>query len=160
MKNYVQNGETIVVPAPSDTVSGAFVVVGALRGVAVTDALSGADCPIVTEGVFTLPKATGAISVGDKLYWDSGAGKLTKTSAGNVLVGVCVTAALSGDANVAAYISLEMAAAETGTIGAAVADVATADGSDAGTTQTLANALKVKVNAILASLRTAGVIAP
>lgn len=44
--------------------------------------------------------------------------------------------------------------------GDAVANVSTADGSDAATTQALANALKAKVNALLAELRQAGVIAP
>lgn len=43
--------------------------------------------------------------------------------------------------------------------GAAVADIATADGSDAATTQALANATKAKVNALLAALRAAGIIA-
>lgn len=43
---------------------------------------------------------------------------------------------------------------------AAVADVATADGSDAATTQALANALKAKLNDLLAKLRTAGVVTP
>lgn len=43
---------------------------------------------------------------------------------------------------------------------AAVADVATADGTDAGTTQTLANALKAKMNDLLTKLRTAGLLAP
>ena len=37
--------------------------------------------------------------------------------------------------------------------GAACADVSTADGSDAATTQALANALKTKLNALLAILR-------
>lgn len=42
---------------------------------------------------------------------------------------------------------------------AVVAAEATADGSDAATTQALANALKVKVNAILTSLKAAGLMA-
>ncbi len=42
----------------------------------------------------------------------------------------------------------------------AVADVATADGSDPATTQALANALKVKINDLLAKLRTAGIVTP
>lgn len=41
----------------------------------------------------------------------------------------------------------------------AIADIATANGSDAATTQALANATKATVNTILAALRTAGVIA-
>lgn len=43
--------------------------------------------------------------------------------------------------------------------GAAVAALATADGSDAGTTQTLANATKAKLNAVIAALQTAGLLA-
>lgn len=43
---------------------------------------------------------------------------------------------------------------------AAVADIATADGSDAATTQALANANKAKINDLLAKLRTAGVLTP
>jgi len=39
-----------------------------------------------------------------------------------------------------------------------VAACATADGSDAGTTQTLANALKVSVNAILTALKEHGLM--
>jgi hypothetical protein len=39
-----------------------------------------------------------------------------------------------------------------------VAAVATADGSDADTTQALANALKVTVNAILTALKTSGIM--
>jgi hypothetical protein len=42
---------------------------------------------------------------------------------------------------------------------AAVTDITTADGSDAATTQALANATKAKVNALLASLRAAGILA-
>lgn len=40
-----------------------------------------------------------------------------------------------------------------------IGDVTTANGSDAATTQALANALKTKLNAVLAALREAGVIA-
>lgn len=50
--------------------------------------------------------------------------------------------------------------AATLTPAAAVADIATADGSDPATTQALANATKAKVNALLASLRAGGFLAP
>ena len=39
-----------------------------------------------------------------------------------------------------------------------VTNVTTPDGSDAGTTQTLANANKAKINQILAALRSAGLL--
>lgn len=45
-----------------------------------------------------------------------------------------------------------------GAQGSAIADIATADGSDAATTQALANATKAKVNVILAALRAHGLI--
>jgi hypothetical protein len=43
--------------------------------------------------------------------------------------------------------------------GAAVTALATADGSDAGTTQALANATKAKLNAVIAALQTSGHLA-
>ena len=43
---------------------------------------------------------------------------------------------------------------------AAEADISTADATDLPTAQALANATKVKVNALLAKLRTLGLIAP
>jgi hypothetical protein len=42
---------------------------------------------------------------------------------------------------------------------AAVADIATADATDAASAVTLANATKAKVNALLAALRAAGLLA-
>lgn len=56
--------------------------------------------------------------------------------------------------------STELATLEAAIPTAAVADEATADGSDAASTQALANALKAKVNDLLAKLRTAGIITP
>lgn len=54
----------------------------------------------------------------------------------------------------------EGALRESGKASAAVADIATADGTDAATTQALANATKAKVNALLAAMRTAGILTP
>lgn len=100
MKNFVQSGETAIVAAPSGGVtSGDFIMVGALFGVCQTTELVGDDVAIVREGVFVLPKATGAAwVVGDPLYWDSSAKKFTKVATGNVPVGIAWVAAASGDA--------------------------------------------------------------
>ena len=46
-----------------------------------------------------MPKATGAVSQGAKLYWDNTNKVLTTTASGNTIVGVAAEAALSGDAN-------------------------------------------------------------
>lgn len=109
MKNFLQEGTIINVVAPATVASGDFVVVGAFFGVAQTDAASGALVPIVREGVFTLPKTTGtAWTAGDKLYWDSGTSKFTKTAAGNALYGVAAADAASGDATGAVSIEAVM----------------------------------------------------
>ena len=93
MKNYVQPGVALTVPAPDDVASGDGIVVGALFGVVQGDAVSGADCVIVTEGVFELPKVSGqAWTVGARVYWTSG-GAATTAASGNAFIGVAAVAA-------------------------------------------------------------------
>ena len=103
MKNFVQPGRALTVTAPAAVTSGQYVVTGAIRGVAAADAAAGAEVEVVTEGVFTLPKAAAdAIVAGDLVYWDAAAGKVTKTAGtgSKPLVGVAVRAAGSGVASV------------------------------------------------------------
>lgn len=91
MKNFVQPGNVVTIPAPADVTSGKLVVVGSLVGVAQKAALSGADLPLLTEGVVEYAKTSAlAIAVGDKLYFDSAANVVNKTSSGNTLVGVAI----------------------------------------------------------------------
>jgi predicted RecA/RadA family phage recombinase len=97
MKNYIQGDGTVAVPAPYDCLSGDFIVVGALYGVVVNDTLSGVLAEIKREGVYELPKATGAWTKGDQLYWDNSAKNFTKTAAGNRPVGIAFDDAVSGD---------------------------------------------------------------
>lgn len=105
MNNFIQNGDVLTVIAPADVVSGQIVKVGQLIGVAVTDAKSGDPVEIKRKGVFDLPKATGALTAGDPLYYDGSAKKLTKTKAtGLTLVGVAHLGAASGDATVRALL--------------------------------------------------------
>jgi predicted RecA/RadA family phage recombinase len=95
MKNYVQQGDIVTVPAPSTVTSGSGVLVGSLFGVAITDAASGANVNLQTVGVVDLPKATGqAWTVGQLLYW-SGT-NVTNVSNANK-IGVATRAAASGD---------------------------------------------------------------
>ena len=103
MRNFVQEGNTITVTAPATVTSGQLVVVGSINGVAAFDAGSGADAEVTVEGVFELPKvATDVIAQGDKLYWDSGQAKLTKTAGtgSKPMVGVATTAAGNGATSV------------------------------------------------------------
>lgn len=100
--NLVQDGDTITITAGGTITSGSLVVTGALFGVAVTDAASGDSVALMTEGVFDLPKVTGAVSVGDIAYWDSSESKVTVTrvtDTGDLRIGIVVADATSGAAN-------------------------------------------------------------
>ena len=108
MKNFVQNGDTITVTAPSAVASGDFVQVGRIRGIAVTSAASGALVELKTTGVFDIPK-TGSEefpTVGLPVYCVlSGNGVKTVTTASttaNVLVGVnlLISGAVAGNLRV------------------------------------------------------------
>ena len=100
MKNYIQPGNTLTVPAPSGgVVSGQPVAIGSLRGFANHDAAEGEPVAIDRVGVFTVSKATGAAwAVGDKVYCALSTGVFSKTSAENTLFGFAAEAAASGDA--------------------------------------------------------------
>lgn len=94
MKNFVQNGVNLTLPAPANVTSGSGVLVGAIFGVAARGSLSGEDMDLVTQGVFTLPKVSAlAIAIGDKVYWDNTAKLVNKTASGNTLIGAAVSAA-------------------------------------------------------------------
>jgi predicted RecA/RadA family phage recombinase len=101
MKNFVQEGKTLTVTAPSAITSGQYVIVGAIRGVAAHDAEGGARLELATEGVFTLPKVLAdVIAAGDLLYWTGTACTKTAGTGSKPLVGVAVRAAGNGAATV------------------------------------------------------------
>lgn len=94
MKNYIQDGKVITVAAPAAVVSGDFVQVGRIRGIAVTSAANGESVELDTEGAFSILK-TGSeefATVGLPVYCVlSGNGVKTVTTASttaNVLVGI------------------------------------------------------------------------
>lgn len=99
MKNFVQHGDTLTVPAPADVLSGAVVISGSLIGIAEHDALSGADVAVKTSGVFELAKVSAqAWTLGAKIYWAAGAGNATTTATDNTLIGIAVAAAANPSA--------------------------------------------------------------
>jgi len=98
MKNFVQPGHQLSVPAPADVVAGQGVLVGSLFGVAVHSAASGTDVEVSLRGVYRMTKATGsAWTVGARLYWDDTAKAVTTTVGTNKLIGVAAAAAASAD---------------------------------------------------------------
>lgn len=100
-KNYVQHGEVLQHTASgTDIVSGQLVVIGAIAGVALADIADGDTGSVQTQGVFTLAKATGAITQGAKVYYSSANSNITTTASGNTLVGVAASAQESADTTV------------------------------------------------------------
>lgn len=80
--NYVNEGCTIDIVAASDISSGDVVAVGNLLGVAVADIATGETGALSTEGVFDVPKVTGAvIAQGETVMWDSSAAKFDDNQA-------------------------------------------------------------------------------
>src|SRR4051812_17084577 len=156
MRNYIQPGERMeYANAGSAIAAGDVVVLGERIGVALVDiAATSGSGTIELEGVFELASVTNAaFAQGDALMWDSSTGKLTKVASSTTTpAGVCFEAKLSAGA--VARVNLDPNPRRS----AAVADIGTADGSDPTTTQALANASKVKINAILAALRAAGLM--
>lgn len=101
MKNFIESGDTLTIPAPAAVSSGGVVVAGQLIGVAVSDAASGADVAVQTRGVFDLPKeAALAINLGAAVYWDATPGVVTTTAADNTPLGIATAAALASTATV------------------------------------------------------------
>lgn len=100
MKNAIKSGATLQYLAPYDRLSGEAALLGSIFGVAMNTVLSGVLGVFELEGCFKLAKATGALAVGDKAFWDDTNKRLTTDATLGPLVAVCVTAALSGDAKV------------------------------------------------------------
>jgi predicted RecA/RadA family phage recombinase len=150
----VQAGETIS--------SGDPVLVGDTVGVALVDGVEDDVIPVQICGVFELTKrahaSTAAISQGDVVYFDESAGKIDNTSdsATNKIAGVAYEAAASTATTV--KVKLVSGSIFSQEAAANQAANATANGSDAASTQALANALKTDFNALLAKLKAAGLM--
>ena len=95
MRNFIQRGEVVTVPAPAGGVlSGNGVIVGSIFGVAAYTTLEGNDLEVTVEGVFDLPKTSAqAWTVGAPIYWDATGKVCTTASSINKLVGVAMLAA-------------------------------------------------------------------
>ncbi len=95
MKTFVQEGDTLTLTPTADVASGiGFLFGAALFGVATGTVLNGIPGTFQVTGVVTIGKTSAlAISVGDRLFWDSANKVVNKTSAAQQCVGVAVEAA-------------------------------------------------------------------
>jgi predicted RecA/RadA family phage recombinase len=102
MKTYVQDGLVLQLAPGADVASGiGFLFGAALFGVAVGAATSGVASSFAVEGVVTIGKTSAlAISVGDRLFWDSVNKVVNKTTTAQQQVGVAVEAASNPSATV------------------------------------------------------------
>jgi predicted RecA/RadA family phage recombinase len=102
MKTYVEDGLVVPLAPGADVNSGIGFLFGAgLFGVAVTDAKNGIVSNFAIDGVVTIGKTSAlAISVGDRLFWDSVNKVVNKTTTAQQQVGVAVEAAGNPSATV------------------------------------------------------------
>ncbi len=101
MRNWIQPGETLTIPAPETVLSGEPVIAGDIKGVACGDAAAGELVDVKTSGVFELSKvAANAFALGAKVYWSTADKLATSTTSGNTVLGVAVEAAAASTATV------------------------------------------------------------
>lgn len=95
MKTFKQEGAILTLTPSAAVASGVGYLFGAgLFGVAINDVANGVAGEFVTEGVVTIGKTSAlAISVGDRLFWDSTNKVVNKTTTAQQCVGVAVEAA-------------------------------------------------------------------
>lgn len=162
MQNYKAPGDVLDCLAPYDVVAGEGALVGGIFGVAADDALSGAAVRLKTEGVFEMEKTSAqAWAVGERIYWNDSTKKCENLPAAGMYIGLCTEVAANPTAVGKVKLSGKGGPMLEGAQ-AAVADIATAD-SDAtygAAESTLINEMKTQLNALLARLRLAGIIAP
>lgn len=103
MKNHIQKGDIITVPAPAGGIaSGEGAIIGSIFGVAAYSAAVGEPVELATTGVCQLPKATAAVlTVGARVAWDNTAKNINVPGTGRFLVGVATEAAGNGITSVA-----------------------------------------------------------
>ena len=94
-KNYIQPGNVLDYEASSAKESGDVVDLDTRIGIALADIAQGEVGPVQVEGVFELPKVSGALSVGTEVYWNGTA--ITTTSTDNPPAGYVARAGESGD---------------------------------------------------------------
>ena len=98
MRNFLEEGETVVVTAPEDVDSGEFIKVGELYGVAPVAAASGGEVVLNLCGAYELPKTTSeAWTQGQKLFWNSSTKKFTTDASKTPVRAVAFAAADAAD---------------------------------------------------------------
>ncbi|MBZ4194568.1 MAG: DUF2190 family protein [Candidatus Contendobacter sp.] len=194
--NFVQDGDIVTYTNASTAIlSGALVPLVNRAGIALVDIAGGASGSVQVEGIFTVPKTTGASwTIGQALYVDDLTGKATVVASDNVPAGFAAADATSGAAtgnialggnlasgNPVATVVAAVAGTLTGTVDGTIADIAASGGACAGSaspsatnvdsaiatavasivtgTNTQHKELQTTLNAVIAALKAAGLMA-
>lgn len=100
MNNYIQKGKTLTVALTAAVTSGQLVLLGNSKLPAVATGTYAANVAgeYQLSGVFELPAdGPSAGVVGDLAYWDTAAGDVTSTAAGNTKIGVYASPKVAND---------------------------------------------------------------
>jgi predicted RecA/RadA family phage recombinase len=144
--------------------AGTVVELGNNAFIAEIDIAAGELGSLAAEGVFSIPKASGAVAVGADIYWendgtpnvgDASSGAATTTASGNKYLGEAVAAALTGDTYV--KVKLLQGASAAQALQLNVASVVSAGSTQANGT---AIAETTSVAVVTAADGTKGVILP
>lgn len=100
MNNYISSGASIDIVLPNQTPAGVPYIHGSLVGIPVSDGDGVNPVAVQLRGVYKLPKASGAITAGAKVYWKAADNNIVTSDSGNTFVGYAVAAAASADTQV------------------------------------------------------------
>lgn len=92
---FSQNGDVIDYTAAEALAFGDVVDLTTRIGVAGADIPAGGTGPVHLTGVYRIPKAAGAVTVGQALYWDNSAKNITTTAESSTPAGWAVAPAAS-----------------------------------------------------------------
>jgi predicted RecA/RadA family phage recombinase len=98
MKNFVQPGGTVTLPAPYAVNAGDGALVADTFGIACGTYANGADGEFMRIGVFDITAlSTDVGAIGVKVYWDNTNKRITVTASTNKLVGMLAKAKANGE---------------------------------------------------------------
>lgn len=94
MDNYLGDGDTITIIAPSPVTSGQPLLVGAMFGICLASAAAGQPVTLWLKGVYQLAKNASEVwAQGVALFWDNTDAIATTASGGNTRIGIAAAAA-------------------------------------------------------------------
>ena len=167
LARFVQKGESIDYRPDTPVAAGDVVVQDNLVGIARLDIPAGTLGSLAVVGVFDIAKDSSAVAAGNAVYWDAEAKKATTAKTGNQYLGKAILDADASGETVRVLLNAVSDFVASIASAAAIADLTDESGgtpsdivpvSDAGSRDAVAS-LTSKVNAILAVLRSANIIA-